>query len=182
MLPKLGVVLAIWINCAWSQEEKFSPPPAGINGWPDKPYDKVVGYQFANPEKGSFIVNGSLDLDKLPDLKRKESVLTEKQVTELLEATFATGSNRSGALCYDPHHIIVFYSKSNPVGAIEICFQCSGVRSWPENKATWWHTNFGDLGKITTSLGLGTDPPSEQKPAPISPKPSPTLPPAPPFR
>jgi hypothetical protein len=163
MNPKIVILLLTWVSLAWSEEAKFTPPPAGINGWPNKEYDKVVGYQFANPEETSFIKDDALNLEKLTGSKRKESALSNTQTNELLKATFEADLNGSGLMCYNPHHIIVFYSDDKPVAAIEICFQCSGVRTWPDHKARWWHTSFNDLAKLTTALGLGTSAPAADK-------------------
>jgi len=155
MTFKVGILFFLWSCLGWCEEVKFVPPPAGINGWPHKAYDKVVGYQFANPDHVSFPKDGTLALENLKDLKRKESVLNADQSTALLKAAFETDAPSGGMLCYDPHHLIVFFSEDNPVGAIEICFSCWGIRSWPENKAIWWHTSLNDIGKLTTALGLG---------------------------
>ncbi|MDZ4401960.1 hypothetical protein [Prosthecobacter sp.] len=178
MHSKIGILLLTWVSLAWCEDAKFTPPPAGINGWPNKPYDKVVGYQFANPDHISFIEDGVLALDKLKELKRKETVLNADQTAALLKATFEEEKTPGGALCYDPHHIIVFYFDDKPVGAIEICFHCTGARCWPQNKAVWWHTNFNEIGKLTISLGLGVrepdpgndSPKSGQQRFPTSPK------------
>ncbi len=168
MNPKIGILLLTWVSLAWCEEAKFAPPPAGINGWPNKPYDKVVGYQFTNPGHISFIEDGSLNLGKLKELKHKDSTLNVDQTATLLKAAFEADKAPGGALCYDPHHIIVFYSHDKPIGAIEICYQCLGVRCWPENKAIWWHTNFNEFGKLTIALGLGVSAPASDNNQPKS--------------
>lgn len=162
------VFFCIPAELAWCQEEKFTLPPAGINGWPNKPYDKVIGYQFANPEHKSLVDNGALTLENLKELKRKEAVLNADQSTALLKAAFESEQFPGGALCYDPHHIIVFYLEDKAVGAVEICFHCSGARCWPENKAIWVHTSFNELAKLTMSLGLGVKEPEPDKSPPKS--------------
>jgi hypothetical protein len=140
-------------------------PPAGVNGWPGKPYDKVVGYRFENTDHLSFIQDGELRIAKLDQQKRKETALSSGNVKTLLTASFEAEKPQGGALCYEPHHIFVFYAKTEPVGAIEICFQCLGAKCWPENKAIWWHTDFANISKLTSALGLGGFPANATKPA-----------------
>lgn len=132
--------------------------------WPNAPYDRVVGYQFANPMGlGSpfSLQQGKVNLDALPQLKRKEALLQSHQIASLLKGTFEDENPAAvHAACYDPHHIFIFYSGDRCVGAIEICFSCSNCMCWPA-APKGMSTSFSTLAAICKSLGLGTGAPSD---------------------
>lgn len=150
----LGLCSSIFVTAAFGYLA-----PAGKITWPDKKYDRVVGYQYANPwGVGGCIEGKDLKIDDLAKLKSKEAVLNAAQVERLLQSTFQSKNLSPGAVCYDPHQIFVFYSGDTPIAAIDICFHCAGSRAWPE-KATHETINYPELAKLCVSLGLGSGPP-----------------------
>lgn len=179
MLKQSLIFLALLSAPVYGQEKDPSKTSAGTSKWPNSPYDKVVGYQFANPSHGSLaaFITSKTGAAALEKLKTKEAPLNAKQVEQLLRATFEAKEFQAGGFCYDPHHIFIFYFNDKPVGAIEVCFHCLNTRCWPNN-ASSGHNDFTSLRSLSSSLGLGTDKPNAAVQNVEMPKP--TSPPVPP--
>ena len=127
-------------------------------GWPET-YTRAVAYRFDQPtgEPSSLLRDGKLDVIQLAKLKVLEVELTHETVGYLLDATFHSKTRFGLTACYNPHHIFVFYSNETPVAAIEICFSCDNVSTWPD-KNTDFHYDLAALAKLSVSLGLGLGP------------------------
>lgn len=137
-------------------------PPEKQVFWPRAKYDRVVGYQYANPWKlDGLIFNGNLLSDRLPHLKTQEKELSKEQSHKLLQITFARTNNQLGALCYMPHHLFVFYEGQKAVAAIDVCFKCDKITCWPSEEV-WKTTSFAELKSLCVELGLGTDAPKNE--------------------
>lgn len=137
-----------------------------VAGWPSKPYDRVVGYQFLNPRGphgwGSPILDDKFSQEELTKLKRKEAKLHTEQVGRLLAATFNSNPKGAPAPCYYPHHIFVFYSGHETVSAIEVCFACNAKRAWPD-PPQGLDAVYPELAKLAEELELGTNAPKEEQ-------------------
>ncbi len=134
--------------------------------WPAKKYDLVVGYQFVNPggmETPFFGIHGELLTGFLKKLKRKEIILNSAQTEQLLEAIFSSDDpNTQVSKCYDPHHIFIFYSAGQEVGAFEVCFRCDASKWWPHPQDTV-NESYPKLRALCMELGLGIDAPPDQE-------------------
>ena len=130
-----------------------------VTEWPGVPYSRVVGYSFVPDSKDdefTLLRDGKFNEAKLKEVKTKEAVLAANQTKNLLKATFDYSRRTQGAACYEPHHIFVFYdSASHPIGAIEICFSCRHIGSWPVPAKQVNGHDFAALAKLSWKLGLG---------------------------
>jgi len=166
MVPLLRALamLAILLT-AGRAADKPSPVHQGL--WPEKPYAKVIGYRFkvpsdevregdAVPSGFSLLRESRVDSKQLAELTEKSVELTKLQVGQLLNATFRTTHRTEPAACYDPHHIFLFYADDGSVvGAIEVCFGCTGISTMPgAPKRQWDRHDFVALAHLTDALGL----------------------------
>jgi hypothetical protein len=101
-----------------------------------------------------------VDIEQLETLAVKSAELNKDQVAVLLKATFSRTHRAGTAACYDPHHIFIFYSKDERVvGAIEVCFSCTGISTFPDTpKSYWYRHNFVALAHLADELGLWLEP------------------------
>ena len=131
--------------------------------WPYKSYDKVVGYQFANPRGiGSpFATRSALDIRQLTKYKRKESPLNPEQTARLKRASFSFLPQMYAMGCYSPHHIFVFYSGDEAVAAVEVCFGCDGLSPYPSPPKFCLGTNWSSLASLAKELQLETVAPED---------------------
>lgn len=132
--------------------------------WPDKKFDCVVGYLFVNPPgEGSPFLDGKngLDLTHLGELKRRGIELDAAYTEELFKAIDSNESPSNSFLCYDPHHIFVFYSRQRAIAAFEVCFLCSATRSWPAQPSRAV-PSYRKLSDLCNRIGLGVNPPDDQ--------------------
>ena len=132
--------------------------------WPEKPYDTVIGYQFANPWGigGLLPEKGTIELDDLRWLQARSVKLEKPHVDFLLKNTFASENKSPTAACYEPHHVFVFYAKGVAVAAVELCFLCNQAYCWPDAK-TAKTVNFPALRHLCTLLKLGTKEPEDSE-------------------
>jgi len=149
------------VACASNEGNKW--------GWPSSKYDTVVGYQFVNygytTSSPLADVKGRLALARLNEVKRKEALLSNSQIERLLEAMFIPDTEPTQhAVCYDPHHIFVFYSRSKAVAAFEVCFRCLNSNKRP-SAGRKTNVNYSMLAGLCLELGLGTDSPPDQEAA-----------------
>jgi hypothetical protein len=156
----LFLVLLIMINTSGCVTSAISPK------WPDKQFDRVVGYQFVNPPGiGSPFLDGkdAPSFKQLSQLKRKEAELSAADTEQLFKAMFSDEPPpKIFFACYEPHHIFVFYSGEKAVAAFEVCFLCSSSGAWPGQPAAS-NPSFKKLAGLCLSLGLGTDVPDDQE-------------------
>lgn len=127
-----------------------------VRGWPDKEYDQVIGYRFTDLDDAWSLLNagsGELNERLLNKVKRKQFVLSQGHVEQLFKAIGSTDPKERGFNCYNPHHIFVFYSNEVPVGAFEICFECSHARAWPEPRRGL-NPSYARLHVLCRELGL----------------------------
>ncbi len=126
--------------------------------WQGQNFDRVVGYNFTDLPTWSTIVctrSGKLNLAGLRDVKHKKVVLSAAQIDELFDAIFGKHSPPAHAMCYEPHHIFIFFEKDQPVGAFEICFRCSDYRAWP-CRTMKVNESYPKLNALCKKLGLST--------------------------
>jgi hypothetical protein len=161
ILRLLYCLIAISVGIAWQHAFGLLPPEKPVF-WPRIKYDRVVGYQYANPWKlDGLIFEGGLLVDRLPHLKTLEKELSKEQAHQLLQFTFTRGNQAPSALCYIPHHVFIFYEGKKAVAAIDVCFMCDKIRCWPAEDI-WKTTNFAELKRLCVDLGIGTDAPSNE--------------------
>ena len=156
-LSRFALTLMMWfISSVFGAAQQTSTP----GDWPGKPFDMVIGYQFANPWGcgGLLSEKGIIDLDDLRWLQARSVKLEKPQVDFLLKHTFASEKKSVPAACYEAHHVFVFYSKDQPVAAIELCFQCNSARCRP-NADIFDACNIPQLRHLCALLKLGTKPP-----------------------
>lgn len=135
----------------------------GPFSWPPKNYSRVIGYSFDSIALGESMIwkNGGLNLELLRKQTLTERELTSRQRDQLLGALLKSQSAFPTMRCYFPHHIFVFYSATNkPLAAIEVCFGCSEIRTWPELKkprySRWGNLcDFPSLARLADETGLG---------------------------
>ena len=100
-----------------------------------------------------------LDMAYLQKMKRNEAVLSETQIDQLMDAIFGTHPKSDVAMCYEPHHIFIFFANDQPVGAFEFCFQCLQYRAWPK-RDIGVNESYEKLAALCKKLSLGIKPPS----------------------
>ena len=129
----------------------------GAYKWPSVPYSKVVGYQFEIPKlPDDLLIDGSLDTEKLKLYTIKSAELDKEQAVQLLGAVLEPQSPIGPALCFSPHHVFVFYAEDQaPVAAVEICFGCMQVKTWPHAVRSSVGHDFEALASLAVELGLG---------------------------
>jgi hypothetical protein len=162
---KLLILFALAALCSCASKpqntSKSSRSNAIIRHWEGRSFDRVVGYKFVDlPGWRSVVCNGSnqLDLAGLQRAKRKEVVLSEAEIDHLWEAIFSRNPPPDRAMCYEPHHIFIFFAKDEPIGAFEVCFQCSDSRGWPKRNINV-NESYQKLGALCERIGLGTKAP-----------------------
>jgi hypothetical protein len=83
--------------------------------------------------------------------------LTPLQVQRLIGAVTGEHPDYPTAACFNPHHAFVFYDKSSkPRAWVDICFQCSGIRSRPFGMTE--NADFPSLGELCDELHLPSSP------------------------
>lgn len=157
----IGSFVCLLAACASYEQNKW--------GWPSSRYDKVVGYQFVNYSSTSSSAladtKGRLTLARLDEVKRREAVLSNQQIDRLIDAVFIPDKEpASHAVCYDPHHIFVFYFKGRPVAAFEACFRCMNSNCRPPSKQRI-DVNYSKLAELCLELGLGVEAPPDEEEA-----------------
>ncbi len=105
--------------------------------WPyfNYAYAKVYMYNFNSDlnAKYQIIKNGKLDETALPSNK----ILSKKQIDKLIDLTNKKVDGLISGLskCFNPHHAIVFFDKSDkPLASIMFSFDCEAIRLQPEKK------------------------------------------------
>ncbi len=105
--------------------------------WPylNYAYAKVYMYNFNSDlnAKYQIIKNGKLDETALPSNK----MLSKKQIDKLIDLTNKKVDGLISGLskCFNPHHAIVFFDKSDkPLASIMFSFDCEAIRLQPEKK------------------------------------------------
>lgn len=133
--------------------------------WPPSGFSKVVGHRFRsdNPEGFSFLRGSAVDLTRLTEFSAASAELNQRQIQQLLEATFQSEPGLPAAACYDPHHLFLFKDAAGKVThAIEICFGCTNISALPAlSDQQWQHHDFRRLYQLCTDLGLTEQPASE---------------------
>ncbi len=67
-------------------------------------------------------------------INKDGALLSAQQVKRLLKAEARRRAPRGVAGCYSPHNAFVFYNaEKKPVAFLEICFDCIGSRTVPED-------------------------------------------------
>lgn len=162
------MMLAVAMLCSCSSPpvpptlSKTTPPHASSRQWQGRSFDKVVGYRFADSAEWRSVIRldlHQLDMAYLQKMKRNEAVLTEEQTDELMDAIFSKHPPSFVAICYEPHHIFVFFSKAQPVGAFEFCLQCHQYRAWPKRDLAV-NESYVKLASLCRKLRLGVKPPA----------------------
>ena len=130
--------------------------------WPDAKFTHVIGFLYNNPyEPGSGLIqNGRLLSDLLEKHKSTQTQLSGEQVSRLVTAAFFSDSKHPHSACYEPHHIFVFFDAEKPVAAIEVCFECLNIHSWPYFQAAF-PPDFFALARLSGELKLGVGPSGE---------------------
>lgn len=165
----LLVAMAGLCNCASRPQKapKSSLPAAGIRRWEGRTFDRVVGFRFLGlqfvglPGARNVVRADSkpLDMAGLRLAKRQEAVLSESETDQLMDAILGDHPVVDRAMCYEPHHIFIFFSKDRPIGAFEICFQCQQSTAWPRRDLHVTES-YAKLATLCKKLGLSIKPPS----------------------
>ena len=62
----------------------------------------------------------------------KETVLTDSQAQAAAELNHRLGGDVRVSKCAFPRHSVVFFDKDNqPVGSVNVCFECGDILVWP---------------------------------------------------
>jgi hypothetical protein len=106
-------------------------------------------------EGWTLLQTNGIDAARLKEWTKHSATLDGPQAHRLVEAAFNSKKAYQFAACYSPRNIFVFYDTvDKPVAAIEICFTCDAVASWPE-KDCKLHHDFPSLARLCNELGLG---------------------------
>ncbi len=159
----LCVLTIIWSLCLLACGPHAKPLAKEV-AWTPPKFAKVVGYRFEIPPEQdgdghfSLIRHGKIEADQLSWIQRGSAELTGDQTARLTGALVS--KDRYGPVaCYLPHHIFVFYAGDGlPVAAIEVCFMCRAVQTFPDRpQALGCYQDLVCLAKLTNELGLWQD-------------------------
>ena len=101
--------------------------------WPGVPYSTVRAYAWPLDQNEETVVLPGLKLRR-GMLKNSGAVLTADQRARLLTAQQRRAGARPQAACYVPHNAFVFFdAKGKPVAFLELCFDCLGSRTFPDD-------------------------------------------------
>lgn len=81
---------------------------------------------YKKPISGGLSEKAALD-----DIAEKTVTLTQAEKQEVFDILYNKKNCfvNYAAACFDPRHALVFYSKDNRIGIIEICLECAGIKS-----------------------------------------------------
>ena len=150
------IVLFSTSGCVTGQARAYNR----LLSWPQTPYAKVIGYSFKGPEMTSVLTKSGIDVEMLKRFTVATVGLSKSQVDRLLGAVRKPEEAFPEMLCYDPHHVFVFYSESDEeVAAIEVCFTCNGILTWPDagmvRLLSGLRCDLPTLARLANELGLG---------------------------
>ena len=119
--------------------------------WPDVAFAEVRAFAWKQDHHGPVVLPGG---QVAPGALQPEGkLLSATQQERLLKAATRRFSQRPVSRCYVPHNAFIFYSKEGkPVASMEICFDCLGVRLWPEDAES--DPDYVVLGEIFRELKL----------------------------
>jgi hypothetical protein len=165
--PNMGLLIMAMAVVICGCASKPQPPKTplshqGIRTWEGRVFDRVVGYRFADSPEWRSVLRmdlHQLDMAYLQKMKRNEAVLSEAQIDQLMDAIFGPHPPPNLAICYEPHHIFIFFANDQPVGAFEFCLQCGQYRAWPD-KTLHINESYQKLAALSRQLGLGVKPPA----------------------
>jgi len=94
--------------------------------YPFSEADKIDLVFYKEPISGGLSENAAI-----ADIAEKIITLTPWEKQEVFDILY---NNKNcfvnyAAACFDPRHAIVFYSKGDKIGMIEICLECAGIKS-----------------------------------------------------
>jgi hypothetical protein len=106
-----------------------------------------------------------IDVAALSTRLVKSRALNHDAAEGLLRGTTNGTKRHPIAVCYEPHHLFVFYGyEGHPVAAIEVCFSCNRVKMTPEVRVgrgaigPFETADLAGLAKIATEAGLDLKP------------------------
>jgi hypothetical protein len=121
LIVTLAVVLFGLLNAAHAGE------------WPGVAYTEIRAYAWPLEQNESTVILPALKVRR-GTLKSSGGTLSAEQQGRLLKAQQRTATPRPQAACYVPHNAFVFYdAHGKAVAFMEICFDCLGVRVFPED-------------------------------------------------
>jgi len=126
---------------------------------------RVVGFRFDVSQLDfpdgklvrRLLSKDGVDTKLLERGKLKEAVLTNDQVSILDDSIYGAHPVFPAASCYDPHHIFIFYNPNGkPFKAVEICFNCTAVKTYPNlEEGQWRKHDYRSLAKLCDDIGIG---------------------------
>jgi hypothetical protein len=119
----------------------FLPGSGQSNPFAAIRYDSVVAYNFAlNDHRVHAILEKDSTLNKTTVLPGRK--LTQKEIKSLVKTLVSIDTyGGTSYACFDPKHAFIFYREKRIVALVEICFDCSNIRSTPHIPATSYHFN-----------------------------------------
>lgn len=145
-----GISGCVSVPKEWSTRKYEGP-----FSWPPRNYAKVVGYSFKNSDWKGVLSKTGVRMEELSKRTLAKATLSTSQTSQLLGACLKPKTEFPVMLCYFPRHIFVFFSDNDvPMAAIEVCFACNSIRSWP---STPYHFgwDFSTLARLSDELGFG---------------------------
>lgn len=139
---------------------ELSPPLTGT--WPAAGTEAVTGYRFSTPdavESSWSLLTGDkqVDLGTLKKTTVASAQLTPEQTKKLLGCIFGDWKRSGSAACYGPHHLFLFRDATGKIThAIEVCFDCSDVSTFPDlDEKQWNHHDLRGLARLCDQIGIG---------------------------
>lgn len=131
---KLRAFLALLLlPVAVSFAEEVPPPKPVI--LPEYSYCMAYVLNDAVVEHGNVLLESGdepLEVKVLTARKTKEARLTPEQAKGVIATASADVPRLPPMECYQPHHVFVFYSKTEkPVACLEVCFTCNAAKLRP---------------------------------------------------
>jgi hypothetical protein len=100
--------------------------------WPDVPFSEVRAYAWPDDKGTKAVILKGMKL-KPGAINEEGAVLTQDEVTRLLQAVNGNHIAHPVMHCNLPHNAFVFYdSAKKPVAYLEVCFTCLNHRIYPE--------------------------------------------------
>lgn len=163
-----GCIIAVILSmcsCASGPARAHTRAYERVVSWPQRPYAEVTGYSFKGPEMAGVLTKNGIDVERLRQFTVVKASLSQTQSDQLLGAIRMPKETFPEMMCYEPHHVFVFCSENNEaVAAIEVCFTCNSIRTWPDagmvRLRSGLRCDLPTLARLANELGLGLGAPA----------------------
>ena len=126
-----GVALALMLGCA--RRAELATLEHSAKEWPFGAWESARAYTYNFvPMNSHDQMSVFVDTRRNPKI-RSEHELSHAQAVALLNRVRELRGTLMVSKCPFPRHAVVFFSDmSEPVGEVDVCFECGDVIAWPD--------------------------------------------------